>query len=50
MIEKNIDGKSFGYAKQYFYVEIDGIYEIGSIIKVKIVSVGDTIIGEYVSK
>ena len=50
LIEKNIDGKSYGYSKQYFYVEIDGIYEVGKIINVKIISVNDKVEGEYVTE
>ena len=50
LIEKNISNKSYGYSKQYFYVEINGIFDVGSIVKVKIISVNDKIIGEYVSK
>lgn len=50
LIEKNINDKSYGYSKQYFYVEIDGTYKIGDIVKAKIVDVNDKIIGEYVSK
>ena len=49
LIEKNDNGYSFGYSKQYFYVEIKGIYTVGSIVKVKIKSVDDKIIGDYVS-
>lgn len=50
LIEKNIDNKSYGYTKQYFYVQIDGIYEIGSIIEVRIKSADDIVVGEYVTK
>lgn len=50
LIEKNIDNCSYGYSKQYFYVEINGIYPIGTVIKAKIKTVGKNIIGEYVFK
>lgn len=51
LVEKNDKNKSYGYSKQYFYVEIDGIYNIGDIIKVKISNVNDDkITGEYVSE
>lgn len=49
LIEKVKDGYSYGYSKQYFYVEIKGEYKIGDIIKAKIISVSDKIVGEYVS-
>lgn len=49
LIEKAVNNTSYGYSKQYFYVEVDGLFKIGSIIKVKIISVSDKIIGEYVS-
>ena len=49
LIEKNDDNYSYGYASQYFYVKLKGIYNIGDIIKVKIISINDNIIGEYAS-
>lgn len=49
LIEKNENNQSFGYSKQYFYVTINGLYKVGSIIKVKIVSIDDNIVGEYAS-
>lgn len=49
LIEKNLNNISYGYSKQYFYVEIDGLYPIGQIVNVLITSVNDKIIGKYVS-
>lgn len=50
MIEKNDDTYSYGYSKQYFYVKIKGIFEIGKLINVRIISVNNNeIIGEYVT-
>lgn len=34
LIEKNIDGYSYGYSKQYVYCKINGNYEIGDIINI----------------
>ena len=49
LIEKNEDGYSYGYASQYFYVKVKGLFKIGDIIKVKVISINDNIIGEYAS-
>lgn len=49
LIEKNIHGKSYGYSKQYFYVELDGLFNVGDIVKAIIISIDDNIKGEYVS-
>lgn len=50
LVEKIIDGYSYGYTSEYFYTKIKGEYEIGSIIKVRILSVSDIVEGEYVTK
>ena len=51
LIEKNDKNNSYGYSKQYFYCEIKGKYNIGDIIKVRIIDVNnDKITGEYVSE
>ena len=39
LIERNINNKSYGYCKQYVYIELEGTYEIGSLVKARIVSV-----------
>ena len=50
LIEKYDDHYSYGYSKQYFYCQIKGKYNIGDIIKVKIIEIiNDKIICEYVS-
>ena len=36
LIEKNIDGFSYGYTKQYVYCKLNGIYNVGSIVKIKL--------------
>ena len=36
LIEKNVDGFSYGYSKQYIYYKVKGNYKIGDIIDVKI--------------
>jgi len=47
LIEKIENGISYGYSKQYFYVEIHSKLVIGEIYKVKVISVtNDKIIGE----
>lgn len=47
LIEKNEEGCSFGYAKEYFYVTVKGVHPVGSVIKVNISDVtDDKIIGE----
>lgn len=38
LIERNIDGYSYGYSKQYIYCKIKGNYEIGEIINIKLES------------
>jgi len=51
LIEKTIDNKSFGYSKEYLYIEVSGQYKIGDIIKVKVTKVlDDKIVGEHVSR
>lgn len=46
LIEKVKDNKSIGYCKEYIQVYVDGKYQIGEIIKCKIVSVSkDKVIG-----
>lgn len=36
LIERNIEGYSYGYSKQYFYCKIKGIFNVGDIINVKV--------------
>ena len=36
MIEKVKDNYSYGYCKEYIYVKVKGVYDIGTIIKAKI--------------
>jgi len=46
LIEKNDNGKSYGYSKQYFYVEINETLNTGDIYRVKITDcINDKIIG-----
>ena len=48
LIEKNSDGFSYGYCKEYFYIKIKGIYNIGSLTDVIIDSVDEEVIGHVV--
>jgi len=51
LIEKNDDKYSYGYARQYFYVQIPGKFEIGSLLTSFIEKVeDDRIIGQYVTE
>ena len=45
LIERNDDGYSYGYARQYFYVKVKGILETGEIYDVIINEVNDEVIG-----
>ena len=45
LIERNIDGYSYGYCKEYFYVKIPGTLKIGEIFDVKIENVDEEVIG-----
>ena len=46
LIEKNEDSKSFGYSKEYIYIEVEGNYPCGEIINVQIESViNDRVVG-----
>ena len=36
LIERNIDGYSYGYTKQYFYCKIKGNYNIGDLITINL--------------
>ena len=46
LVEKNEDNKSYGYSKEYVYIEVDGVYPCGEIINVKIESViNDRVVG-----
>ena len=46
LIEKNEGSKSFGYSKEYIYIEVEGNYPCGEIINVQIESViNDRVVG-----
>ncbi len=51
LIEKSENGKSYGYAKQYFYVEVNRELPIGEIVQVRIKDAdSERITGEYVTE
>jgi threonylcarbamoyladenosine tRNA methylthiotransferase MtaB len=45
LVERNIDGFSYGYSRQYFYVKIPEILKIGEIYDVIVESTKDEVIG-----
>ena len=51
LVEKTDDNYSYGYTKEYIYVQIEGKYPIGDIIKANIKYVSDEkVVGIYVTK
>ena len=48
LIEKNKDGYSYGYTKQYIYTKVKGIHEIGTVKDVKIIDVDDEVIADEI--
>lgn len=51
LVEKTDENYSYGYTKEYIYVQIEGIYSIGDIIKANIKYVSDEkVVGIYVTK
>ena len=51
LVEKTDDNYSYGYTKEYIYVQVEGKYQIGGIIKVNIKSVSnEKVVGIYVTE
>ena len=48
LIERNDDEYSYGYCKEYIYVKVKGIYEIGKLVDVQIISVDKEVIGSVI--
>lgn len=48
LIERNDDEYSYGYCKEYIYVKVKGIYEIGKLVDVQIDSVDKEVIGSVI--
>ena len=46
LIERAAEGYSYGYSRQYFYVKIEDMLEVGEIYDVTVISAKDEVIGE----
>ena len=48
LIEKVKDNYSYGYCKEYIYVKVKGVYDIGTIIKARIDSIDKEVIASVI--
>ena len=48
LIERNDESYSYGYCKEYIYVKVKGIYDIGKIYKVKVEKVDKEVIASVI--
>jgi len=50
LIERNRDGFSFGYSKEYIYVKCEDILEVGSVYEIEIDNVDEEVIGHALKR